>query len=715
MSSRARRNRWRSEAVEFAPIEVTIEASADTGVPSFNMKAYNGGRLHLGNFRHPVVVNASGVEVHGGADTVPILRDHDGKRPVGHGKTIINDSSLEVEGTISQTTQDADEIVAAAKNGYPWQASIGGRITKPPVLVKAGQSVKVNGRSQAGPVYVVHGFAWTETSVVSIGADADRATTSIAAQAQRRNMSEFEKWLEAKGFESSELNQAQEDTLRASYEAELEANDPETKARKELDKITAESAAQQLQAEMASVSSNIFRVNKLTAQYQGRVKNAVLEPLQAQAVAGEISPTEYELELVKAARPTAVASALSPNYSGANANTITAALSMTCGLPEDTIAGHMKEEVGPEAAERAMNDAYQLKGFNLHKLVHAVLAANGHAAPLGAAMDEDILRVALGCTPANKLEAASGFSTISLPGILSRVANKAMLQSYGDFPGVATRFCSQTDASDLKEFDRYRMTEAGLLDEISDTGEIKHSHLTEEAHSNKVRTYAKMFSVSEAMFINDDLGAMLDIPRLIGRMSAQTLETHVIELLVDLTSGATEGDFFSSASTDTFAPNYFTGAGTELGLDSLGTAYKLFLDQVDSDGKPIMVNPALLLVSTKNAVNAGKLNNDTSYRLGTGTGSNELIDNQWRGMFTPLVSPHLGRLGTAPSEDQWYLLPNPSDTAVINIAYLRGQRAPTIRQADAEFNKLGVQMRGVFRFGVAAWDRRLAVKSKGAA
>ena len=184
---RAKRKKRIDKPIRFdaGRLEITA-AEGENKSPAFTMQAYNGGRLHLSNFPHPAVIAAEGVEVHGGADTIPILRDHDGKRPVGHGRPIVARDSLQVEGTISQTSDDARQIVEASRNGYPWQASIGGRMAEQPVFVKAGKSVTINGRNQVGPVYVVNAFTWTETSVVSVGADADRATTQIAASSAQR-------------------------------------------------------------------------------------------------------------------------------------------------------------------------------------------------------------------------------------------------------------------------------------------------------------------------------------------------------------------------------------------------------------------------------------------------------------------------------------------------------------------------------------------------
>jgi DNA repair protein RadD len=70
---------------------------------------------------------------------------------------------------------------------------------------------------------------------------------------------------------------------------------------------------------------------------------------------------------------------------------------------------------------------------------------------------------------------------------------------------------------------------------------------------------------------------------------------------------------------------------------------------------------------------------------------------------------------TGNSTKAWYLLAEPSDLPVIEVAFLNGQEAPTIETAEADFNVLGVQMRGYHDFGVALQDPRGAIKSKGEA
>ena len=56
-----------------------------------------------------------------------------------------------------------------------------------------------------------------------------------------------------------------------------------------------------------------------------------------------------------------------------------------------------------------------------------------------------------------------------------------------------------------------------------------------------------------------------------------------------------------------------------------------------------------------------------------------------------------------------------SRVAAIVVGFLNGQQTPTVESAQADFNTLGVQMRGYQDFGVALKDYRAGALSKGAA
>jgi len=90
------------------------------------------------------------------------------------------------------------------------------------------------------------------------------------------------------------------------------------------------------------------------------------------------------------------------------------------------------------------------------------------------------------------------------------------------------------------------------------------------------------------------------------------------------------------------------------------------------------------------------------------------VANPHQGKFRIEVSRYLANaLYTGNSAKAWYLLADPSDLPVIEMAFLNGQEAPTVETSDADFNMLGIRMRGYHDFGVNLQDPRGGVKSKG--
>ncbi|MGB5334393.1 MAG: hypothetical protein WBN07_02150, partial [Woeseiaceae bacterium] len=654
---------------------------------------------------------------------------HDQTKAVGHGQPNIEASQLRQSGKLSIAGEERDKITAASKDGFRWQASIGGRIPnrrKDVQTIAAGDRVKVNGQVLEGPIHVINAFLWKETSFVALGADEGRASAKVAA-AQTKTfgvtpMNEFDKWLEASGVNSEELTDDQLSNLKAAYEATL------VKPKKDdgVDMSQVVTAATTAAVEAAQKQSQRDRrIDQLFASYsETTLTKEKVDELRANVEAGKVSEDRAHLELLQASR--AVGSTNTVNTGGDSmsdlrALEIEAGLSRTAGLTEEQIHENLVEAgASKDQAEHAVTRSNK-KPKGLKSLIMAVCREAGHHCD---EVDDDAIRAAMRHSERNhgqNLQAASGgFSTISdLSGILSRLANKAMLAAYAeaDNGGVATRICSTTSTRDFKQFDRYRMTEAGVMELIPASGEIPHGSLTQEAYANKVETYGKMIALTRQMIRNDDLDAFLQIPRMIGRMGRHSLEQITLTTLVDAPTAADAGttEFFHGAARGNQEPNYLEGATTALGFDALEPAYELFLNQVDNDGKPIMIDPALLLCTNADIVAARKLYTDTQYRF-TGADRTETINNQWEGMFEPIKSAYLHRLGTTPSATQWYLLSRPStDVSGIQIAFLDGQQTPIIQQSETSFNTLGMQLRGYFDFGVALQDPRAIVKVSGAA
>ena len=690
-----------------APVENWIESSAsgDDNTPAlrrFSMIAYTGGPMTLNGWSHPVVVDMAGMEIAGGSiKSRPILKDHNRSLIVGHTESIrIEGNQLLVAGVISGAGAVAQEIVESSRNGFPWQASLGA-VSGQMEFVPMGKKAMANGREFAGPVHIARKSMLGEVSFVALGAD-DNTSASVAAS--RTNQShivkeddmKFTQWLEAKGFDTETLTETQTTNLQAMFDSEQtqpsgkDAKDADAHAGDDTDVIA------RIRAETAAETTRIAAVRRICAGKH--------DEIEASAIAEGWDTNQTELEVLRAQRPTLTRGGVRKDADQAQSGrALEAAMCLSAGVSES--------QVGKWYDEKTMNAAVarDLQGAGLHTLIYETIHASGDYVRPGR-IDNETIRAAFAAN-GRLIQAAggsggSGFSTVSLSGILSNVANKTMLAAYNAVESVVSQFSAETDVNDFKEVTRYRLTGNGVFEKVGPDGELKHAGLSEQAFKNKVETFGRMISLTRQMMINDDLGAFLQIPRLIGRMSALKREEAVFELLLSNPS-----NFFDAANK-----NFLVGADTALSIDALTKAEQVFLDQTDSEGKPVLLSPSVLLVPSSLKVSAQVLMTETRVNEVTDTNKPKPAVNPHAGKWNPVASPYLNAQGIAGgSAKAWYLLANPADVAAIEIAYLRGKRTPTIESGETDFNTLGMQWRGYFDFGVAMQDHRAAVKSKGEA
>jgi hypothetical protein len=81
----------------------------------------------------------------------------------------------------------------------------------------------------------------------------------------------------------------------------------------------------------------------------------------------------------------------------------------------------------------------------------------------------------------------------------------------------------------------------------------------------------------------------------------------------------------------------------------------------------------------------------------------------------PNVNVLAGRYQVVPtsylsSAEDYYLVASPADLPAMEVAFLNGVQSPVVETAEADFNTLGVQMRGYFDFGVAKAEYLASVK-----
>ncbi len=694
-------------ALDIKPPE--INDGEESGNRKFTMRAYNGGLMRLRGYPFPVVVDLKGVKVE--RQKRPIFREHDPNRVVGHSTSIeVGARYIDVAGEISGTGDAANEFVATASKGFPWQSSIGAR-PEEMVFLDRREKQTVNGRSITGPAYIARRTRLREISVVALGAD-DTTNTRIEAGHYKGFEMDFKEWLQANGWDYEALSAEQRVHLEAAYNADIEAagddeDDDAPPANPPSKKKTPAPirASDSGDDQNPDDDSDIISADRERRAAEMERQEAIIDKcgeyrdIAAQAIREGWGVDRAELELLRQRRPQ------SPGTSSGGASfleaseTLEAAMLMASGMPEDY--------VGEQYGEKTMNAALgrQYRGLGLHALMYESIRAAGMHYQAGK-VDDDFIRTAFEAD--RKLNASSGFSSVGLTGILSNVANKQLLRAYKSVDVKWPEICAVADHKDFKATTKYRMTGVGSYQSLTPTGELKHISLSEESYQNQLATKGAMLTIPREDLINDDLGSFNQATTVLGRFGNIAVEKSVFELLLSNPS-----NFFQLASDPI---NYMEGAATPLDIDSLTDAERLFMDLKDSNGDPIMVNPAILLVPTNLSVTAAQLFNDTKVEITTTANKAKPASNPHAGKFKPVTARWLNNVNlTGYSTTAWYLFANPADLAAMEVAFLRGRRVPVIESGQTSFNTLGMSWRSFLDWGAAMRDPRGAVKSKGAA
>jgi hypothetical protein len=654
----------------------TIEAfapDAATGtkaVPKISMNAYNGGKMNpMGFSGTPVVIDLAGMSIP--SNSIPIRLEHSRDQGVGHLNSFTNDGkTLMCSGLISRDTVYAADVVNSAKNGFPWQASVGCSINEIVYVPETG-SAKINGQTFAGPLYIAAKTTLMEVSLTELGADPTTSAT-IAANAAKEAVLRIHRD-PAAPVTGTEPNAGNQPNTPAPVIVQANAAPVKT--------------AEQINAEAVAEQNRITEINALECS----LPNA--SEIRAAAIKNKSTPGEFALTVLRASRPAA------PNAIIIETPKIESSL-LECSMAQRVKMPDIEKVYKPETLE-ASHRAFKT-GLGIQHLMLQAAWANGYKKAQFGGNELEIQRAAFGY-------GIQASSNIDIGGILSNIANKFLLAGF-NFTEQAWRQISQiATVPDFKTMTSYRLTGAGTYQRVAPGGTIKNGTLGNQSYTNAAQTYGLMLNIDRTMIINDDLNALGTIPRKLGAGAGNALNEVFWTAFLD------DSSFFSSGNS-----NYLVGAvDSLLTVNGITNLLNKFNQLIDTDGQIIGHTARILLVPTALQTAATQLMRSTEIRDTTASTLYGTA-NPHAGLFTPVASRYLQRttIGGATvtgSSTAWYLLADPMDVPVIQTVFLNGQENPTVESAVAEFNTLGIQMRGVHDFGVAKQDARGGCKAKGAA
>lgn len=386
------------------------------------------------------------------------------------------------------------------------------------------------------------------------------------------------------------------------------------------------------------------------------VANLVLQKIRAERLAE-----------VRAERPKAPAVHVVDADATSNPKVIEAALCLAGGLPGVDKAYDAKVL---EAADRRRANT------SLGEVLVEAARANGYTGP--SRITQGTIREVL----------ASGFATHSISNVLSATYGKFLLQGFTAVESTWDRISSVRSVSDYKQVSGVRVTGGFEFDEVGNGGELKMAEAGDETRSIKANLYGRLSAITMVDIVNDDLGALTVVPQRLGRGASIKLNK--------VFWGAFED------SNATYFAKETAASGNALAISSLKTAAASYRKLKDGDGNPLGISPAMLLVPPELEITAAELMGGSL--LITGENSTRTNVNVLAGRYQVVSSSYLT------SGTTWWLVANPGELPCMEVAFLNGQRTPTVQQAEADFDTLGIQVRGHFSFGVAKAESKGAYR-----
>jgi hypothetical protein len=647
--------------------------------------AYGGGKLKQWWSEYPLIIDLESLRF---ASQIPLLLDHfvstDSRAGIVTAKILAGKVYIDGE-ILSESEKVKDVKLQASKKNGEWQLSVRTDINDVPELVKEGIR-RINNQDHQAPFYHVRNALLREVSITPLGVDGETRLTITASEKNKdtANQNLFNSLFFS--F-SGEINMA-DDNKTNTQPAPTSTPIPQPQLPQHDDSAVIAKAKEEERA-------RVIEIKKLCTDYPDIEASAISEGWNtektAKTVLAKIRDDRANVSKIHAPN---IVSPIGNSWQELQSG-ITASLCLQASVPGESL--HRKY------GDKVMEFADKHRNISLREI--CIICAKNEG--------KNVFEYGFG-----NEQIVAAFSTVSLPGILSNVAEKALMMAFGAVPGIARILCTKGSLSNFKTSERYRLNINGDLEQVAPDGQLKDATAAEDKATNKLETYGKAFSLTRQMIINDDLGAFLAIPRQLGAKAGYKVEDLFFSHLLGHAQGPTMEDnvrLFHAASH----LNYQTGVSTALGYQSFANAIQYFLQQKQPDTKSMNVPPRFLVVPTELYMLALQL---TKGNVLIAKGFDPSADfqanlNPASEMgITAVQSANFSNSNyTGYSTKAWYLWGDPRMIETIEIGYLDGRETPTLAEGKPDWRTLGYYFIIFFDCGVRVQEYRGLQKNKGEA
>lgn len=263
-------------------------------------------------------------------------------------------------------------------------------------------------------------------------------------------------------------------------------------------------------------------------------------------------------------------------------------------------------------------------------------------------------------------------TTTDLPALLVETSRRTLMDAYEAAPETWREFAATGIATDFKDSKAVGFEGDVNLKEIPEYGEYSDGRLAENAETYRIKTFGRKLVISRQAIINDDLGALTQVPRLYGEACAR--------LCGDVTYDALLGDVLMGDKKPLFHAahrNLYGGKGGVPTVDNLGAVVTGMKSQKDSFGNAITILPKIFLAGVGLEVACDQFfNTQLQGSAVIGTQAQPLVHNPYGGNFFKRV--HDRRVDEL-APNAWVLA---ALNGTVTVFFLGGVEAPYIENND---------------------------------